>query len=282
MPVMLRLVASASRRLPQPLLQALFHVPLLSPLIRGQLNVFLPSGLTDVVVGSGALRGTRLSLDLKSEKVYWLGAYEPQLVRAVDDFCKKGMVAYDIGAHIGYVSLVLAQSVGLAGRVYAFEPFPENVRRIEQHVASNSLHSVIQVIPYAVSDSRGTATFMVHREHAMGRLAGSADGEDACARRIDVGTLSLDDFVYQDNNSVPDLIKIDIEGGAVKAIPGMRRILAERRPVLFIELHGPQEQAVVLGTLREHGYRISRMQAGYPELDSQGALAWKEHVVALP
>jgi len=77
-----------------------------------------------VQVAAGGLQGLRLSLDMQTEKDYWLGTYEPELQAAVADLVKPGMQVYDVGANIGYVSLLLARRVGAAGHVYAFEALP--------------------------------------------------------------------------------------------------------------------------------------------------------------
>jgi FkbM family methyltransferase len=281
LPVILRLAEFASCALPQSVKRAIYHFPLFSGLIRKQLNSFAPSGLTELVIASGVLRGVRLKLDLKSEKQYWLGTYEPDLLQAIHDFCGEGMVAYDVGANIGYISLVFSRTVGENGHVFAFEPLPANTERIAQHVSINSLQNVIHLVPCAVSDCEGNEIFLV-RGLAGGKVAGSVGRDYIYTDRIQVCSLRLDDFVYQDGNPCPNVIKMDIEGGGVKAIPGMQRVLSEGRPILFVELHGSEEQQVVLDALAQNNYSTHRMQNGYPELNCDEALSWKEFVVALP
>jgi FkbM family methyltransferase len=255
---------------------------MISALIRAQLNSSAPSGLTEVIVSSGALRGLKLKLDLKSEKYYWLGHYEPQLAQAIYTFCGNGMITYDVGADIGYISLVFAQAVGVSGHVYAFEPLPNNIQRIADHIALNSLQMVMQVVPYAISDYEGKEMFLVHQNHAMGKLAGSSGRNFNYHDKIEVNSLRLDDFVYVQGNPHPHVIKIDIEGGAIKAIPGMLRLLSECRPILFIELHGPEERQVAWNALKQNHYVIHRMEKNYPEIAAINDIAWKEYIVALP
>lgn len=282
LPVVMRLAEFACRALPQPMKQAVYRLPVLSSLIRNQLNLSAPSGLSEVVIASGVLRGALLKLDLKSEKYYWLGIYEPQLIKAIYDFCKTGMIVYDVGANLGYISLVFARVVGMDGQVYAFEPLPANIQRITEHIALNSFQSVIHLIPCAVSNCEGREIFLVHQEHAMGKLAGSSGRNITYVNRIQVNSLRLDDFVYRDGNPCPDVIKIDIEGGGIKAIPGILRLLAEARPILFMELHGPEEQQVAWNAFKENSYVIRKMQKGYPEVTRMDALKWKEYIIAMP
>ena len=116
----------------------------------------------------------------------------------------------------------------------------------------------------------------------MGKLTGSAGRAEPYIGQVEVSSLRLDDFCYRDGNPRPSLIKLDIEGGGVKAIPGMLRLLTECRPLCFIELHGPEEGRAIWTVLKQNGYTICRMQKGYPEIEEMTTLEWKEHVVALP
>ena len=278
----LRLAQFVSRIIPKKLIAFIYRWPFLSRCVRRLLNFYAPSGLTEVSVKSGVLRGLNLKLDLKSEKFYWLGTYETEMIQAIYDFVKPGMTVYDIGANIGYMSLVFSQAVGERGRVYAFEPLPDNEKRIQTHIALNSLQKVVTVVPYAVSDRAGRQTFLVHKLHAMGKLFGSSGREATYDKQIEMDTLCLDDFVFKANHPEPDLIKIDIEGGGVTAIPGMSQVLKKNRPIIFMELHGPQEAKITWDLLKRNNYKIYRMEKSYPEISEQDSLDWKEYIAATP
>jgi hypothetical protein len=77
------------------------------------------------------------------------------------------------------------------------------------------------------------------------------------------------------------LIKVDIEGGEVLALPGMQRLLEEHNPVVLLELHGPESAQAAWACLSIN-YRLCRMQAGFPPINSPDELDWKAYVVALP
>lgn len=109
---LLRVTATVSHMLPESMRLSVYRFPSLAGLIRRVLNHAAPEGLTEITVAAGALRGARLLLDLKSEKYYWLGNYEPMLEKAIIDFVKPGMVVYDVGAHIGYMTLLLIKPMG--------------------------------------------------------------------------------------------------------------------------------------------------------------------------
>jgi len=242
-----------------------------------------PAGQTEVIVSGGIMRGTRLLLDLATENEYWLGVYEQSLIAAVRHYCKAGMVVYDVGANIGYTALLFAKIAGKQGSVYAFEPLPENLERIAFHSSHNPDGAAIHVVPCAASDQEGRETFLIHQSNAMGKLTGSADRDTTYNKSMAVPSIRLDDFVFRDGNAAPDLIKMDIEGGAVKALPGSARIIAELRPIFLLELHGPEEQQVAWDVLHPHRYRFYSMQRGYPEITSLTEMnrRWRQHAVAI-
>jgi hypothetical protein len=97
---------------------------------------------------------------------------------------------------------------------------------------------------------------------------------------MEVSGICLDDFVYRDGNPSPQVIKMDIEGGEVLAFRGMRRVLAEIRPLILLELHGPEAAKVSWESLTAAGYQICRMQRGYPSVTSLNELDWKAYLIA--
>jgi hypothetical protein len=75
---------------------------------------------------------------------------------------------------------------------------------------------------------------------------------------------------------------MDIEGGEVLAAAGMSRVLSEARPILLVELHGPESASAVWNALLKAGYRICRMQAGFPAVRGLEQLDWKAYIAGLP
>ena len=280
---LLSLAAVSARLLPAPVKRAVYRLRPLAKLIRSSLNQAAPKGLAVVEVAAGGLQGARLLLDMQTEKDYWLGAYEPELQAALADLIAPGSVAYDVGANIGYVALLLCRAVGETGRVFAFEPFPANLERLRANLELNDQAARVTVVPGAVVDREGETRFLVGPSGGMGKAEGSAGRQRvAYAETMVVRGISLDNFVYRDGNPAPDVVKMDIEGGEVLALPGMRRMLAEKRPVMLMELHGPEAARVAWEMLMERGYRICRMAPGFPVVASLDALDWKSYLVALP
>ncbi len=278
----LRLAAFAARWLPRPMVQAFYRLGPLTNWLRRLLNQAAPEGRQPVAVAGGFLRGVRLELDLRTEKDLWLGSYEPELQAALPFFLKAGMTAYDLGANLGYVTLMLASGVGPSGQVHAFEPLPDNLERLRRHLELNAAADQVRVVPAAVGAARGRVRFFVHPSAAMGKVEGSAGRPLADPQTILVDLIRLDDYVFEHGNPAPDLIEMDIEGGEGQALQGMRRVLNEVQPVVLLEVHGPEAAAAVWRELAEAGYRLHRMSTGYPVLGTPTDLPWKAYVVALP
>src|SRR5512137_2636530 len=102
----LSLAAFFARILPSPLVRLVYQIKPLARLIRRGLNQAAPYGLTEVKVAGGDLAGYTVRLDMQVDKDYWLGSYEPNLQTALHKLIPAGAVVYDVGANIGYVSLL--------------------------------------------------------------------------------------------------------------------------------------------------------------------------------
>jgi FkbM family methyltransferase len=280
---LLTLVAFSAKVLPSSIKKVIYRLDPLSGMIRNQLNRVAPEGMNKTTVAAGELAGYQLLLDMSCEKDYWLGTYEPELQHAIREFVKPGSHVYDIGANIGYITILLADTVGEDGRVYAFEALPKNVHRLQENISINYLDKRVKIISSAIADRSGHMSFLVGPSGGMGKLDGSAGRQGLVySESIEVLSLSLDDFIYKQNHIAPSFIKIDIEGGEVLAMKGMHQLLAEGCPVIFMELHGEEAARITWDTLSSFGYRICRMQPGYPQVQGVDDLDWKAYIVGLP
>ena len=280
---LLALAAWSARILPASLKRRLYRSPALARRLRGALNRSVPPGMSEVNVAAGALQGARLVLNLQEEKDYWLGTYETELQAAIRDFIRPGMIAYDVGANIGYISLMLSRQVGPAGCVFAFEALPSNLERLRLNLSLNSGHGRVEAVQAAVVEKSHAVQFLVGPSGGMGKVRGSAGRREyRYSESVQVDGISLDDFVFTKGNPVPQVVKMDIEGGEVLALPGMRHVLDEGRPLVFLELHGPESAKCAWEEFTRSGYSMRAMTKGYPPIASLESLDWKSYVVAVP
>lgn len=187
---------------------------------------------------------------------YSLGVSEPVIQRAIEVHLKRGDVFYDIGANVGFLSLLGARSVGPEGHVYSFEPQPSVVALLAHNLRQNGF-SNYDIIEAAVSDHGGHARLELAADRS-GEARLGADGGEPLADGIAHTGLALDArLVTLDELDLPPaaLIKIDVEGAEQQVLRGMTRVMREHRPTLIIEIHdhqGPSVEAI----LTESGYRI--------------------------
>ena len=279
--VILNSAAWFAQHLPTSVKQSIYHIRPLAKLLRKTLNKAAPEGLSRVKVAAGDLADTRLYLNLQTEKDYWLGTYEPELQKAVRDWGKPGMVAYDIGANIGYISLLLAKAVGETGHVYSFEALPTNIERLRQNLILSGQTENITVIHAAVTNHNDEVEFLVHSSTSMGKVAGSTGRTDASYQAsIMVPGIAMDDYIHEKDPRHPDIIKLDIEGGEVLAIEAMHETLRLYHPLLLIELHGPESARAVGSVLLENNYEITRMDHPDQQIDLQHPDHWKAYILA--
>lgn len=159
------------------------------------------------------------------------GKWEEAETHLFSSLVKEGMTVVDIGANIGYYTLLAARLVGPQGKVYAFEPSQENFALLSRNVEANGYKNVV-LVPKAVCERSGTARLRLDRESSGNHSLSGIRGEGASA---EVETVSLDDFFSSVHERI-DVIKIDAEGAEVAILQGMLATLA-RNPdlVLFTE-----------------------------------------------
>lgn len=180
------------------------------------------------------------------------GTYEGEQTRLFEQLLRPGGTVLDVGAHVGYYTLLASVLVGGSGRVHAFEPNPRNADFLRRHVRINRLRNVT-VQQAAVSDRAATARFDFG--------SGSGTGHLADAGALEVLTLRLDDYCAE-HGLAPTAVKIDVEGAEMSVLAGAAGTLARHRPTIFLSTHGPEVHAASLGFLRGLGYRLRPILGG--------------------
>lgn len=153
------------------------------------------------------------------------GSYEIERTKMFLKVVKNRDVVYDIGAHMGFYTLIASRIVGSSGRVIAFEPCPYNLRILRRHLEINGISNV-DIIPAAVSERSGRSKFAFGTGTGTGRLAN--DGE------IEVEVISIDELKGLPQ---PNVIKIDVEGEEVKVIKGAIKTIQNSYPIIFLAAH---------------------------------------------
>lgn len=185
------------------------------------------------------------------------GTYEGPESAVVRDLLNPGDTFVDVGANVGWYTLLAAKIVGAQGRVIAFEPEPRSFGYLKENVALNGLSNVT-LVPKALLDKDGTITFFVHQSNKGAHsVAKSADRPSA----IEVEAVTFDGYAKTLGGPI-HLIKIDTEGAECHILKGMMQTLkahAETKLLIeFIPRHlraadcDPDE---LLSTLWDAGFR---------------------------
>ena len=169
------------------------------------------------------------------ERWMWAGAYEPELVSLLKKTLKPGMSVLDLGANIGYFSVIAAALVGENGQIHAFEPMPQNLDRLRKNL--KPFHWAV-AHPYAVGNFTGEAPI-----HYSDKEAGWASIHDRhpietlpCNSTVSV--IRLDDWLLTNSVDQIDFIKLDIEGSELDALLGARQALSHFHPTIVAETKG--------------------------------------------
>ncbi len=181
-----------------------------------------------------------------------LGTYEPRQTQAFVEQIRPGSVVFDIGAHVGYYTLLSQKLVGAAGEVVAFEPEIRNFRFLSDHVLTNGL-SGVSMHQLAVGARRGHSTFRLGSGSGTGHLI--AEAPAALSDSV-VSVVAVDEFVAEEKIQ-PTHMKIDVEGFEVEVLRGARNTLETLRPTLFLSTHGPRIHSACCQLLRLIGYQLA-------------------------
>jgi FkbM family methyltransferase len=193
----------------------------------------IPHAESQIFDCKGALEGYRMRIDWTRFRSFIYGTWEPEVLGAVTSTVTPGMTVIDIGAHIGYYTLLFAKLAGADGRIISFEPFPQNFALLKENVGLNHLDHVL-VLPQAVFSRDDEIMLTVPDElHNSGEASVAQTPGTAQLR---VQALTLDS--YCGSASVqPDFLKMDVEGAEYDVLLGARETITRCHPKLLIELH---------------------------------------------
>jgi FkbM family methyltransferase len=163
-----------------------------------------------------------------------LEKYEPYETELIQRQVKFGDVIVDVGANIGYYTILLASKVGKKGKVFAFEPDKTNFEILEKNIKANNLENVV-AINAAVGSSNGEK-ILYKSEENLGDHKLYETPLGYAASPLDKGEkikiIKLDDFF---KNPKIDLIKIDTQGWEPEVILGAKKIIEKWKPIIFTE-----------------------------------------------
>ncbi len=203
--------------------------------------------------------------DRLARRIRCEAAFEPAVRREVERIASRRVNVIDIGANIGYYTILTSKRIGPGKRVFSFEPQPDVVAKLHRNIQASGLPNVT-VFPFALSDASGRAPFHVPQEGGESHGSMQANGRFAVLKIVDVETRRLDDVWQQLGSPDIGLIKMDAEGAELPILRGAVALLSgANRPVLVFEACEDNCQPFgycvfdLLDYVRDFGYRLRQL-----------------------
>lgn len=207
--------------------------------------------------------------DTASIDIARYGCYEEGLTKIVLNHVGPGVSFFDIGAHIGYYTMLASWLVGETGQVHAFEPTPSTFELLQSNTQGKANVKLNQV---AISSASGNMTFNDYGIEYMGsnsKYVARLDKKSLSRltpSKISVASLTLDDYV-EHCGVHPDFIKIDAESSEFEILQGMPNVLERNKPIISVEvgdmeIEGVPSSAELIDYLMTKGYKPYEFVAG--------------------
>ena len=207
------------------------------------------------------------------------GVYEPHVTAAIRRVLRPGDTFVDLGANVGYFSLMAATLVGRMGHVIGFEARPDNVALAKRSVRKNGFENVT-IHSLAVAEKEKVLK-MAAPEHTSLSVVVDASRADCQDGFVEIRAVAVDDMLG--GLADVDVVKMDIDGGELQAVQGMRETLRRCRPILFfefspftLEAYGQIKPEELITEIQSLGYQIFALTwestpiplAGYAEVEA--------------
>jgi len=183
---------------------------------------------------------TDIKLKVKHYLSFWnrlnKGAWEINCIRYFKENIIKEQIIFDIGAWIGPYTLLLSQLVGIKGSIVAFEPDSKAYNILLKNVKRNKLTN-IKPEKIAVSDSIGESFLYLYGERGNSESSLISHNYKGQILEESIITTTIDNYC-EENNIIPDGIKIDVEGAEMLVIKGAQHTIAMYSPWILLEFHG--------------------------------------------
>jgi FkbM family methyltransferase len=165
-----------------------------------------------------------------------IGTYEILETRILQTLARTSKVIIDIGANVGYYTVLLAKSQPVDGFLHAFEPFPASYDVTTRSVAKNNLADKVTVSQTGLSDNSGKSIIYIPETSGTSAASMKVLHPEETNLEFEIVLETLDSYIQKNNLTNVDLIKIDVEGAELFAIRGGWETIRANRPVVFAEL----------------------------------------------
>jgi len=159
------------------------------------------------------------------------GVYEIEQTNYIKSVLKPGDFVLDIGANIGYYSLIIAKKIGPNGKVFCFEPDPGNFEILSKNISQNNYTTNSVLFNNAVSNENSKLKLYISELNSGDHRTYSSEND---RNFIEIDALKIDDIPELTNVKIK-LIKMDIQGWEMYAVNGMRNLILNSKPIVISE-----------------------------------------------
>jgi FkbM family methyltransferase len=234
----------------------------------------------NITIAKGIAAGIKFN-SAKTNPDAVLGTYELPLQQLLSNRLKPGDIFYDIGANVGFFTAVAAKLVTSTGKVYSFEPVPENAAIVRHNVRQNNFSNVT-IIEKAVSATTGEGKLWLAR-YAGGHTLSDADLPPDLKGSLAVELVSIDRLIEQKEIDPPTVVKVDVEGAEFDVLQGMSQTISQFKPTIIYEVDDASKESLlekrqkIDDFLEKLGYTIALLDSSYSQT------TWNvEHLIATP
>ena len=190
--------------------------------------------------------GHRMIVDLRARTEspsFYTHDYDNEDICSCLRLLKRDSVALDVGANVGFWTVPIAMTLCGGGRVHAFEPLSANSKRLRENVELNGVAEVVKIHETGLSDKAATVEISLREDFSNGSDTGNAaiviDNSDKNFRCTKIQVVPLDQICQSLMLSRLDFVKVDIEGHEDKFLAGASSVIAEFRPIIYMEVNEP-------------------------------------------
>lgn len=211
-----------------------------------------------------------------SRALFLYGTREKDHIIILGQELKVGMTVLDLGANIGYYSIMMGKMVGPSGKIYAVEPSLSNYFLLNLNIKLNDLEDVVERFNIGISNETGTGKFYQSEKsnlHTFYPKVHSGDKHESLTdvTPVDVPIMTIGDFKEGRRNI--DLIRMDIEGFEVEVFDSMISLLKDKdfKPMVLFEVHQPRyddkehNMRKCLTALFDEGYYVKALASNLHE-----------------
>ena len=206
------------------------------------------------------IQGFKMKIGKATRYLLLAEDYEPSTTKLINKEVKNGMRVFDLGANIGWFTLVFSKLVGDSGIVYSFEPDPYYFHILKENIKLNKLKNVL-IFQLAASNKLGMSSFNLNKTFGTYVLNSNTISENS----QNVKTTTIDKFCQEHNTKI-DFIKMDVEGSEPKTLEGMKKVIAANPNLRIISEFHPDAITDVgsspenyLRNIEQAGFRIHKI-----------------------